>query len=97
MILRAAMTATAAENATYAFTLPAGSADAAPVMTLPPGNYSAAVSSATSAAGTVLVEVYEVPQAPRHLNLDSAPVRIRLLAESVEPEIASNCCFKLRH
>ena len=44
-----------------AFALPAPSKDAALVMTLPPGPYTAFVSSATSAPGIALVEVYEVP------------------------------------
>ena len=46
-----------------AFALAEGSRDAALLVTLTPGGYSAQVGAATSAAapGTVLVEVYEVP------------------------------------
>lgn len=46
---------------TGAFDLPAGSADAALLITLPPGNYTAVVSVASGATGVALVEVYEVP------------------------------------
>lgn len=42
-----------------AFPLPAGSRDAAILATLPPGGYTATVSSASGASGTVLVEVYD--------------------------------------
>ena len=44
-----------------AFPLPPTSRDAALLLTLPPGNYSAQVSGATGSAGNALVEVYEVP------------------------------------
>jgi hypothetical protein len=44
-----------------AFPLPAGSRDAALVVTLPPGTYSAQVSGAGGTTGIALVEVYEVP------------------------------------
>jgi len=44
-----------------AFPLPAGSADAALLVTLQPGNYSAQISGAGGTGGTALVEVYEVP------------------------------------
>ena len=54
----AEIAATAA--ATGAFALPAGSKDAALLVTLPPGSYSAVVSGAGSATGAGLVEVYEV-------------------------------------
>lgn len=43
-----------------AFGLAAGSADAAMTLTLPPGSYTAQVSSGSSAGGVGLVEVYEV-------------------------------------
>lgn len=43
-----------------AFPLPAASADSALLLTLPPGNYTANVSSPTGGAGTALVEVYAV-------------------------------------
>jgi cyclophilin family peptidyl-prolyl cis-trans isomerase len=45
----------------HAFTLPASSADSAILITLPPGGYSAQVTSASGAGGNALVEVYEVP------------------------------------
>jgi hypothetical protein len=44
-----------------AFTFASGSADAAIIVTLPPGTYSAQVKSTTSASGTALVEIYELP------------------------------------
>lgn len=44
-----------------AFALPAGSKDAAVLVSLPPGNYTALVSGAGGASGIALVEVYEVP------------------------------------
>jgi len=46
---------------TGAFALNAGSADAALLTTLAPGNYTAQVTVATGATGVALVEVYEVP------------------------------------
>jgi len=51
----------AAAAATGAFAFPAGSADSALVITLPPGNYTAQVSGANGTTGTALVEVYEIP------------------------------------
>ncbi len=44
-----------------AFPLPAGSKDAALLITLAPGTYSAQVSGVGSATGIALIEVYEVP------------------------------------
>ncbi|MBE2213335.1 MAG: hypothetical protein IAE82_05645 [Opitutaceae bacterium] len=44
-----------------AFSLPAGSADAAFVVTLPPGAYTAVVRGKDDATGTALAEVYLVP------------------------------------
>lgn len=44
-----------------AFATPPGSADAVVLMTFPPGNYTAQVTSADGSGGTVLIEVYEVP------------------------------------
>lgn len=45
-----------------AFSLPAGSADSAVVVTLPPGSYSATVTPADGkSSGVALVEVYEIP------------------------------------
>lgn len=44
-----------------AFSLNAGSADAALLVTLPPGSYSAQVSGIAAGTGEALVEVYEVP------------------------------------
>jgi hypothetical protein len=51
----------AAFGDTGAFALNAGSADAALLTTLAPGNYTAQVTVATGATGVALVEVYEVP------------------------------------
>jgi hypothetical protein len=45
-----------------AFALPAGSNDAAMVMTLAPGPYTAEVSGLNGSSGVALVEIYEVPQ-----------------------------------
>jgi hypothetical protein len=50
-----------AGEAVGAFALGAMSRDAAILMSLPPGNYSAQVSGVGAAAGDALVEVYEVP------------------------------------
>jgi peroxiredoxin len=44
-----------------AFALPANSLDAALVVNLPPGGYTAQVSGVNNAAGVALVEVYELP------------------------------------
>jgi len=44
-----------------AFALPAGSRDAALLVTLPPGNYTAQVSGLSNSGGLAIVEVYEVP------------------------------------
>ncbi|MEO5959075.1 MAG: hypothetical protein ABIZ49_03915 [Opitutaceae bacterium] len=49
-----------ANSATGAFTLPNGSRDAAVVVTLAPGNYSATVSGVGNATGAAMVEVYEL-------------------------------------
>ena len=46
---------------TGAFELPAGSGDAALLITLAPGNYTAQVTVATGTTGLALVEVYDVP------------------------------------
>ncbi len=43
-----------------AFSLPAASRDAAVIVTLPPGSYTAQVSGANNTTGVALVEVYEV-------------------------------------
>lgn len=51
----------AAAHATGAFSLPPGSKDAAIVITLAPGAYSAVVSGANDSTGAGLVEVYEFP------------------------------------
>ncbi len=45
-----------------AFGLPAGSKDAAAILTLPPGAYTAIVTGANGGTGSALVEVYELPQ-----------------------------------
>ncbi len=50
-----------ANQATGAFPLPPGSKDAAILVTLPPGSYSAVMSGAGGTTGVGLVEVYEVP------------------------------------
>jgi hypothetical protein len=46
---------------TGAFAFPAGGKDAAVLLTLPPGSYTAQVSGVAGATGVGLVEVYEVP------------------------------------
>jgi sugar lactone lactonase YvrE len=50
-----------AASAVGAFPWPYSSADSAIVITLPPGAYTAQVSSGTGAGGITLIEVYEVP------------------------------------
>ncbi|MEY4941602.1 MAG: hypothetical protein RIQ93_3337, partial [Verrucomicrobiota bacterium] len=57
----AANEVSAASQAGGAFALPSGSADAAIVITLMPGAYTASVSGAGNATGAALVEVYEIP------------------------------------
>ena len=53
---------TAASNSVFAFPLTnATSADSVVLVTLAPGAYTAVASSVSQAAGTVLIEVYEVP------------------------------------
>ena len=52
----------AAAIQTGAFTLPSGSKDAAVLLTLNPGAYTAQIKSAKNAAsGVALIEIYEVP------------------------------------
>jgi len=51
----------AADNGSGAFALAPGSKDAALVVTLPPGQYSAIVSGANNTTGAAIVEVYELP------------------------------------
>jgi hypothetical protein len=51
----------AASTATGAFPLVAGSLDAAVIITLTPGAYSAVVSGANNGTGAGLIEVYEIP------------------------------------
>lgn len=48
-------------SAVGAFTLPTTSKDAALLVTLPPGNYTAQASGVAGSGGSTLVEVYEVP------------------------------------
>lgn len=48
-------------NSVGAFALSTASRDAAIVVTLPPGNYTAQVSGGGGTTGVALVEVYEVP------------------------------------
>jgi hypothetical protein len=43
-----------------AFALPAGSKDAALVVTLPPGGYTAQVTGVNNSTGAALVEIYEL-------------------------------------
>jgi sugar lactone lactonase YvrE len=50
-----------ASAATGAFALPAGSADCALLLTLPPGSYTAIVSGVGGTSGIALVEAYQVP------------------------------------
>jgi hypothetical protein len=52
---------TAAGSATGAFALTVGTKDAAMLITLEPGSYTAQVSGVAGATGAALVEVYEVP------------------------------------
>jgi hypothetical protein len=52
---------TAAFNAVGAFGLPPTSTDAALLITLSPGTYSAQVSSTSAASGVALLEMYEIP------------------------------------
>ncbi len=53
----------AAMSATGAFALPAGSLDAAIILTLAPGQYTAQVGGADgTSTGVALVEIYEIPQ-----------------------------------
>ena len=52
---------TAAFGSVGAFVLPSTSKNAALLVTLPPGNYTAQVSGVNSTTGVALVEVYEVP------------------------------------
>ena len=44
-----------------AFSLPAGSRDAALVVSLPPGSYTAQVSGVGGLTGDAIIEVYELP------------------------------------
>ncbi len=52
---------TAATQSVGAFALAPGSEDAALLVTLPPGAYTVQVSGKNNAAGTALLEIYEVP------------------------------------
>ena len=52
---------TAAATEAKAFAFATGSADSAILINLPPGLYTASVSSADSTSGTALIEVYELP------------------------------------
>jgi hypothetical protein len=49
------------EAAVGAFALPASGRDAALLVTLPPGSYTAKVNGTSRTGGSVLVEIYEVP------------------------------------
>jgi hypothetical protein len=59
-VVASAADITAASTAAGAFPLPAGSKDAAILVTLMPGQYSAVVSGVNNTTGAGLVEVYEV-------------------------------------
>jgi len=61
-VVAAATDISAAELATGAFTLASGSNDAALIVTLPPGAYTAEVTGVGGTTGTALVEIYEIPQ-----------------------------------
>jgi hypothetical protein len=50
---------------TGAFLLPDGSKDAAVLLTLNPGTYTAQVTAANGGAGNVLIEVYDVESEPK--------------------------------
>jgi hypothetical protein len=52
---------TAAFTRVGAFALTAGSRDAALLITVPPGSYTAQVSGVDDTTGVALIEVYEVP------------------------------------
>jgi uncharacterized delta-60 repeat protein len=52
----------AAATSSGAFPLPLGSKDAAVLVTLPPGSYTALISGANATGGVALLEVYEVPK-----------------------------------
>jgi hypothetical protein len=54
----------AAAGATGAFPLPEGSRDAALLVDLPGGIYTAVIAGKNGGTGTALVEAYEVPAAP---------------------------------
>jgi hypothetical protein len=62
----------AAAKATGAFALPAGSRDAAMMVDLPPGSYTAKVSGENGTTGIVLVEVYErAPDSSHFVNIST--------------------------
>jgi hypothetical protein len=54
-----AITAAAAQSGAFEF--PAGSADAALILNLAPGSYSAQVTGLDGSTGIALVEIYELP------------------------------------
>ena len=56
-----ASTVAAASASVGAFALPAGSKDAALLITLPPGAYTIVVSGKNDTEGVALLEIYEVP------------------------------------
>jgi len=51
----------ATAQSTGAFAFPAGSKDAALIVSLAPGPYTAQISSATGTSGVAMIEIYEVP------------------------------------
>jgi uncharacterized delta-60 repeat protein len=52
---------TAADSSAYAFALTSANADSAVLVTLPPGSYTAQVTSVSGTAGPALCEIFEVP------------------------------------
>ncbi len=52
----------AAARATGAFSLTSGSKDAAIIVTLAPGSYTAQVTSSNASTGVAMVEIYEIPE-----------------------------------
>ena len=71
-------------NSVYAFPLTPGSKDAAIVITLQPGSYTAQVAGASGDSGTALVEVYEVAAAAGSSHLINLSGRAQVLGGTVE-------------
>lgn len=64
----------AAAHAVGAFALPSGSRDAALLVTLAPGSYTAQIRGVGNTTGTVLVELYVLPPAPDPVGLAATDV-----------------------